>query len=813
MDSGAVRNSVSGHAEQLVQAGVVHGGVHVHHSGGRRTSEALAMLRAAVLRQTTDEVAARGVYQFGELSIVWEGLPETMVEAESLAHGQSRTPRVLSNPGAVADAFLEMRARRLMLLGDAGSGKSTLALMLTRLLAERAAVNDAVPLPVLVSVSTWDPERAHLRVWFVRQLATLFPDIDRRLGRETLSELAGSGMVFPVLDGLDELLPRQRDLVFEALARSLTPTDAVILTCREKEFRDTGSAEELPALILRARPVSKSEVERYLTSGNVAARRRWDPLIKQLRAEPKGALGSALDSPLMLWLTRRTATEATLRLLADRTQFADAQAVRNHLLDALIPTAFRTGPSVDESQKNRWTAEKAQKYLRFLAIRFSKINFREIDLSYAASRSTTLIGQVSAIGVVLLLMGWQIVSSGGGPQHLGNFLVLLFVNIFPFVLALYAYRSLGSGNSRVFGFREAAILSCAVGSLVCAKFISNVLWRRLPEVLFCFFLSSLFFHLIRFRIRPGGGADPRDRLRRERYLSLAFLAACSLILCCKILVFPDRVQGLTRLQYLMGYILVVLLLDILILFCTPWGRWQCARAVLVLTGRLPHRTYAFLDEARQLGIIRLADGHYQFRHIRLQSRLAAFVDCAPMVGEAGSEFKESTQPYRYSRGLPWRRSLCKSSAIMMTYFIPCISILWPFPAGGGTVILVIFFLAWPVVVATRFTRRCLLLGASLSVTVDGGRLEVVHRGQRTVVTSANVRHVTMRTVRDGAGRPTRYRAVEVLPKNTLISPPGSFSSREQAVLIPLAPLHHFDATFRKALVEFAGASWEAPLHS
>jgi hypothetical protein len=59
---------------------------------------------------------------------------------------------------------------------------------------------------------------------------------------------------------------------------------------------------------------------------------------------------------------------------------------------------------------------------------------------------------------------------------------------------------------------------------------------------------------------------------------------------------------------------------------TPWGRFQAARAWLALRGRLPWRPMRFLADAHRRGVLRQAGAVYQFRHSRLQDRLAAVAD-------------------------------------------------------------------------------------------------------------------------------------------------------------------------------------------
>jgi hypothetical protein len=59
------------------------------------------------------------------------------------------------------------------------------------------------------------------------------------------------------------------------------------------------------------------------------------------------------------------------------------------------------------------------------------------------------------------------------------------------------------------------------------------------------------------------------------------------------------------------------------LLMTPWGHWLVfTRFWLSLTGKLPWRLPAFLDEAHRVGVLRQAGALYQFRHARLQDSLA-----------------------------------------------------------------------------------------------------------------------------------------------------------------------------------------------
>ncbi|MFD8079211.1 NACHT domain-containing protein [Streptomyces sp. NPDC059718] len=56
---------------------------------------------------------------------------------------------------------------------------------------------------------------------------------------------------------------------------------------------------------------------------------------------------------------------------------------------------------------------------------------------------------------------------------------------------------------------------------------------------------------------------------------------------------------------------------------SAWGWLLTTRLWLCLTGRLPWRLMAFLDDAHRRGVLRQAGAVYQFRHARLQEQLAA----------------------------------------------------------------------------------------------------------------------------------------------------------------------------------------------
>ena len=55
---------------------------------------------------------------------------------------------------------------------------------------------------------------------------------------------------------------------------------------------------------------------------------------------------------------------------------------------------------------------------------------------------------------------------------------------------------------------------------------------------------------------------------------------------------------------------------------SAWQRFLLVRLLLAGSRHTPLRLMTFLDEAHDRGVLRQAGGFYQFRHGRLQDRLA-----------------------------------------------------------------------------------------------------------------------------------------------------------------------------------------------
>ena len=123
---------------------------------------------------------------------------------------------------------------RLVVLGEPGSGKTVLVLRLVLDLLERRRSGD--PVPVLVSASSWNPTVSGVYDWLASQLALSYLSLAVTASTVSVSHrfraLIDSGLIVPVLDGLDEIPYPARVSAVAKLNAAMRPGDCLVVTCR-----------------------------------------------------------------------------------------------------------------------------------------------------------------------------------------------------------------------------------------------------------------------------------------------------------------------------------------------------------------------------------------------------------------------------------------------------------------------------------------------------------------------------------------------------------------------------------------------------
>ena len=99
------------------------------------------------------------------------------------------------------------------------------------------------PVPFLASVASWNPADQDLRDWLGAQLlidhpALAWPPPTGRIEATQAAALLASGLILPVLDGLDEIPEQVRGSAISRINDALRPGEQVVVTCRSQQYRD-----------------------------------------------------------------------------------------------------------------------------------------------------------------------------------------------------------------------------------------------------------------------------------------------------------------------------------------------------------------------------------------------------------------------------------------------------------------------------------------------------------------------------------------------------------------------------------------------
>jgi energy-coupling factor transporter ATP-binding protein EcfA2 len=189
----------------------------------------------------------------------------------------------------------------LLILGSAGSGKSTLLRMLLKLLLEIAHDNIDSPMPFLLDLTSWS-DQSDLSEWLIQELRVRY-----ELPEEVANSVVASRNVALLLDSLDALPTRRRNLCAEAISRfrythGLT---SLAVACRKLDYADLATRPSL-RITVSLQPLSRQQVMARIqqTEGIGTA------LEKEIISNSK--LLDLLSLPLALALTLRSvAVEAS----------------------------------------------------------------------------------------------------------------------------------------------------------------------------------------------------------------------------------------------------------------------------------------------------------------------------------------------------------------------------------------------------------------------------------------------------------------------------------------------------------------------
>ncbi|WP_256986748.1 NACHT domain-containing protein [Streptomyces sp. SS07] len=554
------------------------------------------------------------------------------------AHARSATRPLVPNgtlDGLVAD-YRAVRPRRLVITGEPGAGKSVLARAFVAEFNRRRT--EAEPVPVLLPLGDWGRQEL-FRDWVVRHLVR-----DYGITSAHAAQLMDSGLVLPVLDGLDELdepgvpLPDSRaQQVLDALTgyqSGLEPAP-VVLTCRTDlyDVLEASGRPMLDAARVEIDPVEAQEAVRFLAMRQDAIHREgdWRPVLDELRAHPQGVLARSLSTPwrLAAMATAYEQVDNPRELLGARTE----QEVTDRMFAHFIPASVR---AVDEEP--RYSPERVHAWLHQLALQLESrgggVNTLVLpELARSPGASWARVLYVVTVGLLALVTLWTFLPDA--PQgSLGRGFVLLVVGITVTALLLlrpgrlrllpYAAMCLPSWRSPLWAVAAKAVLTgrSRWGVLVSSVLPTLVLWRILaPEWLggmgdWTMALAILPTLMLYAGLVAGHGLDatvigPSGWLRGGALVALVLLCPAGVLLGLSLRAGLGLDTALPPLV-LFGLLYCALSGDTVMYLC-----W-----LLIHFRRVPFRLSRFLDWCHAAGLIRITGGVYQFRHREFQEWIA-----------------------------------------------------------------------------------------------------------------------------------------------------------------------------------------------
>ncbi|PPK70252.1 NACHT domain-containing protein [Actinokineospora auranticolor] len=597
----------------------------------------LAAFAGQVREQWRAELQARGISLSAPLNVRWSATdrPVSAPATAILGDAVGGKPIRVRADGDLRDLAAKFRDElprgQLVIIGEPGSGKTVLATFL----AIDLLTGDP-PVPIVLPLSSWDPD-SPLRDWIVDRLAADYP---KTASAKAWRDLLGAGKLLPVLDGLDEIPEPRRAAALAEINTAFDGGAPFVLTCRATEYEEMVRATGSPlstALVVELAPVTPGQVVDFLR--RPGQEDRWAPVFAAVRAG--GPLTDALSSPFMTSLARfayaRTETDP-----ADLCSLPDADAVRRHLLAALLPAAYspRPHPDLGTTQSPAYRPEQATAWLTFLAkdmtardtvdfawwrLHESLTGWRRIALRLflpvvwlcvlAGGALGGTVGLDPGVGAALGgVLGLAIPTRSRNPGWLTSTVdtratVLRYVVATTVFLVLAAWGGILAWQDHLVWRDELAVGGTPAGP---SPFMLTILILVVVFLPFSVFTGWLVY-LVNVRNRLSGRALPT--MRESLAADVGFAKA-------------------NRSGYISLWILLVLVYrgepDIVDVALAPLlvsaFTWHAAAAfrttTWLLRGSLPRRLLSFLEDAHARGILRQVGAVYQFRHALLQQHLA-----------------------------------------------------------------------------------------------------------------------------------------------------------------------------------------------
>jgi eukaryotic-like serine/threonine-protein kinase len=243
-------------------------------------------------------------------------------------------------PGThILDVFDQLNGK-LLILGDPGSGKTTTLLELARDLINRAEMDEAYSIPVVLNLASWSEGRKPLTDWLVDELNSKYQS-PRKVGQEWVE----SDSLLLLLDGLDEVALEHRDACIQTINMYREDHGFVDLAIcsRTLDYERLNSQLRLNGAVI-IQPLDDRQIDDYLS--------KLGPQLTTVR--------TLLDNDIHLRELSRFPLMLSIIVLAYRDSsskdlivYDNAKAQREHIFDVYIQRMFqRRGNEATYSQQD-----------------------------------------------------------------------------------------------------------------------------------------------------------------------------------------------------------------------------------------------------------------------------------------------------------------------------------------------------------------------------------------------------------------------------------------------------------------------------
>ena len=552
--------------------------------------------------------------------------------------------------GSLADliqVYGGVASGRVVLLGDAGAGKTSAALQLVLSALNHRRSLDPVdqartPVPVMLQLHDWNPGQLDFLSWATSQLLHTYSFLrSTDFGPGVVREMLAAGRVSFVLDSLDAVPPRLRPAVLQKL-NALTAQRMVLLS-RGDEMGDAAARQGLliGAATLELMPPTAAQAADYLECFPGTPTPTWGRLLRRLRGGSRDGFIKALENPFMLSLVRDLqGREDRLGELLNPRRRRSRKAAEEYLLDTILLNAYGQHPNTD-GPLPRYTVDQARRWLGRLAWRLDETDDRDVAwwrVSRWLPSFVQLVMTFTVSGVIgTIVSGLLLVTGDEATAPIASGIV------FGLLIGMPAGLLTHQGGNLMFGSTSDEPRAWAFNRLRSLAAPSAVLgWLM---------LAGAEFALIRLRFTyfPEPGEDAPSPIH-TLVVSVAFALALMLVhagawptgtdrstvdpwtcwkrdLGCGLLI--GAVLGLGGILVLSAGVPSARGIAFNLAFGLGFGVTvsRVWRALLVFVwlrvqGDGPLRMMHFLEDARARHVLRTVGPRYQFRHARLQDRLA-----------------------------------------------------------------------------------------------------------------------------------------------------------------------------------------------